>query len=93
MKCLKKTRRTCLILSGELDREESELEGETVLKLLKNEVDLYIDSDDVLTEISLKVALNKKKLTIWINTQKYQQQRFQIKNAIEWGLSRMINEL
>jgi len=86
---LKKTRRTLFeYYLGELDREElAELGREQFYKkLLKNEVDLYIDSDDALTEISLKVALQQEKVDYLESILKSINNRgFQIKNAIEWN--------
>ena len=86
---LKKTRRTLFeYYLGELDREElAELGREQFYKkLLKNEVDLYIDSDDALTEISLKVALQQEKVDYLESILKSINSRgFQIKNAIEWN--------
>lgn len=86
---LKKTRRTLFeYYLGELDREELEELGREQFykKLLKNEVDLYIDSDDALTEVSLKVALQQEKVDYLEAILKSINNRgFQIKNAIEWN--------
>lgn len=85
----KKTRRTLLeYYLGELDQEElAELgRDQFYKKLLKNEVDLYIDSDDIITDITIRVAAQQEKVDYvesiikGINTR-----GFQIKNAIEWN--------
>jgi hypothetical protein len=86
---LKKKRRVLLeYYLGELDQNELEELGRDQFykKLLKNEVDLYIDSDDMLTDISLKVTLQQEKVDYLESIIKSINNRgFQIKNAIEWN--------
>lgn len=86
---LKKKRRVLLeYYLGELDQEELEELGRDQFykKLLKNEVDLYIDSDDLLTDISLKVTLQQEKVDYLESIIKSINNRgFQIKNAIDWN--------
>ena len=86
---LKKKRRVLLeYYLGELDQEElKELGRDQFYKiLLKNEVDLYIDSDDLLTDISLKVTLQQEKVDYLESIIKSINNRgFQIKNAIDWN--------
>lgn len=72
---------------GELDKEELEELGREPFykKLLKNEVDLYIDSDDSMTEVSLKLAAQEEKVNYLETVLKSINNRgFQIKNALEW---------
>jgi len=86
---MRKMRRVLLeYYLGELDQQELQELGRDQFykKLLKNEVDLYIDSDDMLTEISLKVALQQEKVDYLESIIKSINNRgFQIKNAIEWN--------
>lgn len=86
---MKKKRRVLLeYYLGELDQQELQELGRDQFykKLLKNEVDLYIDSDDMLTEVSLKVALQQEKVDYLESIIKSINNRgFQIKNAIEWN--------
>ena len=86
---LKKKRRVLLeYYLGELDQSELEELGRDQFykKLLKNEVDLYIDSDDMLTDISLKVTSQQEKVDYLESIIKSINNRgFQIKNAIEWN--------
>ncbi len=86
---LKKKRRLLLeYYLGELDEEElKELGREQFYKkLLKNEVDLYIDSDDALTEQSLRVSLQEEKVNFLESVLRQINNRgFQIKNAIDWN--------
>jgi hypothetical protein len=86
---LKKKRRVLLeYYLGELDQEELKELGRDQFykKLLKNEVDLYIDSDDLLTDISLKVTLQQEKVDYLESIIKSINNRgFQIKNAIDWN--------
>lgn len=85
----KKTRRTLLeYYLGELDQEElAELgRDQFYKKLLKNEVDLYIDSDDIITDITIRVAAQQEKVDYVESIIKSINTRgFQIKNAIEWN--------
>ena len=86
---LKKKRRVLLeYYLGELDQEElKELGREPFYKkLLKNEVDLYIDSDDSLTEQSLRVSLQEEKVNyLEAILRQINNRGFQIKNAIDWN--------
>jgi hypothetical protein len=86
---LKKKRRVLMeYYLGELDRDELDELGRDQFykKLLKNEVDLYIDSDDLLTEVSLKVALQQEKVDYLDSVIRQINNRgYQIKNALEWN--------
>jgi len=86
---LKKKRRLLLeYYLGELDEEElKELGREQFYKkLLKNEVDLYIDSDNSLTEQSLRVSVQEEKVNFLEAVLRQINNRgFQIKNAIDWN--------
>ena len=86
---LKKKRRVILeYYLGELDQEElKELDREPFYKkLLKNEVDLYIDSDDALTEQSLRVSVQEEKVNyLEAVLRQINNRGFQIKNAIDWN--------
>ena len=86
---LKKKRRLLLeYYLGELDEEELKELGRDQFykKLLKNEVDLYIDSDDALTEQSLRVSLQEEKVNyLEAVLRQIKNRGFQIKNAIDWN--------
>jgi hypothetical protein len=86
---LKKKRRVLMeYYLGELNKEELEELGRDQFykKLLKNEVDLYIDSDDLLTENSLKVALQQEKVDyLDAVIRQINNRGYQIKNALEWN--------
>jgi len=86
---LKKKRRVLFeYYLGELDQSELEAIGREQFykKLLKNEVDMYIDSDDMLIEISHKIALQQEKVDYLESILKSINNRgFQIKNAIDWN--------
>jgi len=86
---LKKKRRVLFeYYLGELDQSELEAVGREQFykKLLKNEVDMYIDSDDMLIEISHKIALQQEKVDYLESILKSINNRgFQIKNAIDWN--------
>lgn len=72
---------------GELDREElEELDRDQFYKkLLKNEVDVYIESDDLYINTTLKVAMQQEKVDYIERIIKTLDSRgFQIKNAIDW---------
>ena len=85
---LKKLKRTLLeYYLGELDRDELEEIGREQFykKLLKNEVDTYIESDDEFIEANLKVALQQEKVDYLESIIKSINNRgFQIKSAIDW---------
>jgi len=73
---------------GELDREELQELGRDQFykKVLKNEIDTYIDSDDMMIEIILKVALQQEKVDyIEAILKQLNNRGFQIKNAIDWN--------
>lgn len=72
---------------GELDRDELEELGREQFykKLLKNEVDSYIESDDEFIELNLKLGLQQEKVNYLDAVIKSINNRgFQIKNAIDW---------
>jgi len=72
---------------GELDRDELEELGRDQFykKLLKNEVDIYIESDDMYIESNLKVAMQQEKVNYIESIIKSVNNRgFQIKSAIDF---------
>ena len=72
---------------GELDRDElAELgRDQFYKKLLKNEVDVYIESDDLYIETTLKVAMQQEKVDYIEKIIKSLDTRgFAIKNAIDF---------
>jgi len=72
---------------GEMDQEELKEFGRDQFykKLLKNEIDTYIESDDIWIDINLKVALQQEKVNYLDSIIKSINNRgFQIKNAIDW---------
>jgi len=72
---------------GELDKEELEELGRDQFykKLLKNEVDVYIESDDLFIETTLKVAMQQEKVEYLERVIKSLDNRgFAIKNAIDF---------
>lgn len=72
---------------GELDTDELEEinRQQFYKKLLKNEVDTYIESDDEFIELNLKIALQEEKVHyIEAILKSINNRGFQIKNAIDW---------
>ena len=72
---------------GELDREELASFGREQFykKLLKNEVDTYIESDDLYIESTLKVAMQQEKVEyLEAIIKSLNNRNFQIKSAIDW---------
>lgn len=84
----KKTKRKLLeYYLGEMDREELDEFGRDQIykKILKNEVDTYIDSDDMMIEATLKMSFQQEKVDYLESVLKNIANRgFQIKNAIDW---------
>jgi len=73
--------------NGRLSYDELEELGwqPFVKKLMKNEIDMYIDSDKDIMAITMKIAAQKEKIEFLEEVIKNLNQRnFQIKNAIEW---------
>lgn len=73
--------------NGRLSEEELESLGwEPFLKrLMKNEIDMYIDADKDIVEKNMRIVMQKEKLDFLEEVIKNINQRnFQIKNAIEW---------
>jgi len=73
--------------NGKLSQEElDELNWEPFVKrLMKNEVDMYIDSDKDIIQNNVRIINQKEKLAFLEEVLKNVNQRnFQIKNAIEW---------
>lgn len=73
---------------GEMGKEElAEIGRDQIYKkILKNEVDVYIDSDDLMVEMTLKVAVQEEKVNYIESIIKSINNRgFQIKNAIDWA--------
>ena len=73
--------------NGKLSQEElDELNWEPFVKrLMKNEVDMYLDSDKDIIQNNVRIINQKEKLAILEEVLKNVNQRnFQIKNAIEW---------
>jgi hypothetical protein len=72
---------------GELDKHELEELGRDQFykKLLKNEIDVYIESDDLFIETTLKVAMQQEKVDYVERVIKSLDSRgFAIKNAIDF---------
>jgi hypothetical protein len=72
---------------GELDKHELEELGRDQFykKLLKNEIDVYIESDDLFIETTLKVAMQQEKVDYIERVIKSLDSRgFAIKNAIDF---------
>ena len=73
--------------NGKLSQEElDELDWEPFAKrLMKNEVDMYLDSDKDIINNNVRIITQKEKLAFLEEVLKNVNQRnFQIKNAIEW---------
>jgi len=73
--------------NGKLSQEElDELNWEPFVKrLMKNEVDMYLDSDKDIIQNNVRIINQKEKLAFLEEVLKNVNQRnFQIKNAIEW---------
>lgn len=73
--------------NGKLSQEElDELNWEPFVKrLMKNEVDMYLDSDKDIIQNNIRIINQKEKLAFLEEVLKNVNQRnFQIKNAIEW---------
>jgi hypothetical protein len=73
--------------NGKLSQEElDELKWEPFMKrLMKNEIDMYLESDKDVIEINMRIFNQKEKLDFIEEIIKNLNQRnFQIKNAIEW---------
>jgi hypothetical protein len=72
---------------GELDREELQELGRDQFykKLLKNEVETYLESDDLYIEINLKVAMQQEKVDyLDAIIRSLNNRNFQIKSALDW---------
>ena len=72
---------------GELDKDDLEEIGREQFykKLLKNEIETYIESDDEFIETNLKIALQEEKVHyIEAILKSINNRGFQIKNAIDW---------
>ena len=72
---------------GELDQDELEELGREQFykKILKNEIDTYIESDDMWIDINLKISLQSEKVDyIEAILKSINNRGFQIKNAIDW---------
>jgi hypothetical protein len=72
---------------GELDRDELTALGREQFykKLLKNEVDTYIESDDLYIESNLEVAMQQEKVDyLEAIIKSLNNRNFQIKSAIDW---------
>ncbi len=72
---------------GELDKDELEELGRDQFykKILKNEVEMYIESDDDFINLNLKLALQQEKVNyIEAVLRSINNRGFQIKNAIDW---------
>jgi hypothetical protein len=72
---------------GELDREElSEINRDQFYKkLLKNEVETYLEADDMYIENTLKVSVQGEKVAyVEAIVKSLNNRHFQIKSAIDW---------
>jgi len=85
----KRIRKTLLeYYLGELDREELEQLGRDQFykKLLKNEVDTYIESDDLFIDVNLKTSMQQEKVDyVEAIIKSLNNRNFQIKSAIDWA--------
>lgn len=73
--------------NGRMSEEELEASGwePFVKKLMKNEVDMYLESDKDIIDINMRIEAQKEKIHFLEEVLKNINQRnFQIKNAIEW---------
>lgn len=73
--------------NGRMSREELEEAGwePFVKKLMKNEIDMYIDSDQDIINIKMRMEAQKEKIDFLEEVLKNLNQRnYQIRNAIEW---------
>jgi hypothetical protein len=84
----KRIRKTLLeYYLGELDRDELQELGRDQFykKLLKNEVDTYIESDNMFIEHTLKVSMQQEKVDyVEAIIKSLNSRGFQIKSAIDW---------
>jgi hypothetical protein len=84
----KRIRKTLLeYYLGELDRDELKELGRDQFykKLLKNEVDTYIESDNMFIEHTLKVSMQQEKVDyVEAIIKSLNSRGFQIKSAIDW---------
>jgi hypothetical protein len=72
---------------GELDKDDLEEIGRKQFykKLLKNEIEIYIESDDKFIETNLRIALQEEKVHyIESIIRSINNRGFQIKNAVDW---------
>lgn len=85
----KKTRRILLeYYLGELDQDELDQLGRQQFykKLLKNEVDTYIESDDMMIEANLRLGMQDEKVAYLDAIIKNINNRgFQLKTAVDWA--------
>ena len=85
----KKIKRTLLeYYLGELDQEELDQLGRQQFykKLLKNEVDVYIESDDMMIEANLRLGMQDEKVAHLDSIIKNINNRgFQLKTAVDWA--------
>lgn len=73
--------------NGRMSREELEEAGwePFVKKLLKHEIDMYLDSDKDIINIKMRMEAQKEKIDFLEEVLKNLNQRnYQIRNAIEW---------
>lgn len=73
--------------NGRLSQEELEELGwePFVKKLMKNEIDMYVDADKDIINVKMRIAAQEEKIDFLEEVIKHLNQRnYQIKNAIEW---------
>jgi ribonucleotide reductase alpha subunit len=73
---------------GELDQDELDQMGRQQFykKLLKNEVDVYIESDDMMIESVLRLGMQDEKVAYLDSIIKNINNRgFQLKTAVDWA--------
>ena len=84
----KKTKRKLLeYYLGEMDRDELEEFGRPQIykKILKNEVETYIESDDMMISATLKLAMQEVKVNyLDAVIRQINNRGYQIKNSIDW---------
>lgn len=85
----KRVRKTLIeYYMGELDDDElNDLDRDQFFKrLLKNEVDAYIESDELMIETNLKLGLQEEKISyLEAIIRNINNRGFQIKSAIDWA--------
>ena len=86
-KCIKMKKYKWLWVTGKMSQEKlDELGWEPFqLKLLKNDIDMYIESDDAVIDLETKVGLQEEKVKyVEAVVKQINNRQWQIRNAIDW---------